>query len=240
MQGIANRIMVLATILLCIYFSWYYMLYGMTMNMEPVATWTTYDIALLFLMWAIMMAGMMLPSAIPVILLVEKISQKRKQHNSNYTPPMFFSLGYILAWASYSLLITLLQWWFHHLALLTPMMDSADATFSYAILIIAGIYQFTPFKQRCLQLCRSPLAVLNSHFKEGKLNAIYLGLHHGSYCVGCCWFLMAILFVSGVMNLTWILLLTIMVMIEKAFPKGEIMSKVFGVMLILLGLSYAL
>ncbi|WOH37235.1 DUF2182 domain-containing protein [Thalassotalea fonticola] len=238
MQNIVNKCLVLMTIGLLIYLSWYYMLYGMTMNMAPVATWSNADIALLFMMWAIMMAGMMLPSALPVILLINKINQQRQQNGASYTPTIFFSLGYLIAWTVYSLAITIVQTWLHHLELLSPMMNSANLKFSAIILIIAGIYQFTPLKQQCLKLCRSPLSLLTGDWQAGIKSAISLGIKHGSYCVGCCWFLMAILFVTGVMNLQWILVLTLVVLVEKAFPKGEIISKYLGGLLILLGLSY--
>lgn len=216
------------------------MIYGMTMNMEPVATWTSADIALLFMMWAIMMAGMMLPSIVPVILLIDKINSNRKRQENTYTPTLFFALGYIIIWTVYSLAITLLQWWLHHLALLSPMMISNSQNFSALILIIAGLYQFSPLKKSCLQLCRSPLSVISKQLMPGSLNAIKFGIKHGQYCVGCCWSLMAILFVTGVMNLHWILLLTLMVIVEKSLPQGELFSKAFGVLLILLGLSYAI
>ncbi|MDG1733224.1 MAG: DUF2182 domain-containing protein [Thalassotalea sp.] len=212
----------------------------MTMNMEPVATWTSADIALLFMMWAIMMAGMMLPSIVPVILLIDKINSNRKRQENTYTPTLFFALGYIIIWTVYSLAITLLQWWLHHLALLSPMMISNSQNFSALILIIAGLYQFSPLKKSCLQLCRSPLSVISKQLMPGSLNAIKFGIKHGQYCVGCCWSLMAILFVTGVMNLHWILLLTLMVIVEKSLPQGELFSKAFGVLLILLGLSYAI
>lgn len=211
------------------------MLYGMTMNMEPVATWSNADIALLFMMWAIMMAGMMLPSALPVILLINKINQQRRQHGTSYTPTIFFSMGYLIAWTIYSLIITFVQTWLHHLELLSPMMDSANSQFSAIILIAAGIYQFTPYKQQCLKLCRSPLSLLTSDWQEGIKGAIRLGLKHGSYCVGCCWFLMAILFVTGVMNLQWILILTLLVLVEKAAPKGDVIGKYLGCLLIIIG-----
>ncbi|MDG2392464.1 MAG: DUF2182 domain-containing protein [Thalassotalea sp.] len=210
------------------------------MNMEPVATWTSADIALLFMMWAIMMAGMMLPSIVPVILLIDKINSNRKRQENTYTPTLFFALGYIIIWTVYSLAITLLQWWLHHLALLSPMMISNSQNFSALILIIAGLYQFSPLKKSCLQLCRSPLSVISKQLMPGSLNAIKFGIKHGQYCVGCCWSLMAILFVTGVMNLHWILLLTLMVIVEKSLPQGELFSKAFGVLLILLGLSYAI
>ncbi|WP_394175832.1 DUF2182 domain-containing protein [Thalassotalea litorea] len=233
-----HRLLIITTLLFVIYLSWHYMLFGMTMNMDPVATWQGSDIFLLFVMWAIMMAGMMLPSAAPVILLIDKINQKRLINRQSYTPTLFFICGYLLAWSSYSILVTLLQWWFHHLALLTPMMDSANHFFSAAILIIAGIYQFTPWKQQCLRFCRSPLAVISKGWQPGITGGLKLGFTHGSYCVGCCWFLMAILFVTGVMNLQWILILTLLVLIEKIAPKGIQFSKLIGAVLIVYGLSY--
>jgi predicted metal-binding membrane protein len=235
LQKIVNKGLILATIGSLIYLSWYYMLYGMTMNMEPVATWSNADIALLFMMWAIMMAGMMLPSALPVILLIDKINQQRLQNGSSYTPTIFFSMGYLIAWAIYSGIITILQTWLHHLELLSPMMDSANSQFSAIILIAAGIYQFTPYKQQCLKLCRSPLSLLTGDWQEGIKGAIRLGLKHGSYCVGCCWFLMAILFVTGVMNLQWILILTLLVLVEKVAPKGDVIGKYLGGLLIIIG-----
>lgn len=214
------------------------MLYDMTMNMEPVASWSVTDVFMLFIMWAIMMAGMMLPSAIPVILLVDKLNLQRISSNKTYTPTIIFTFGYVITWCLYSVVITFLQYFLHHLGLLSAMMDSANVTFSALILIIAGIYQFTPFKQSCLKLCRSPLSMLTNDWQEGFKGALRLGLIHGSYCVGCCWFLMTVLFVSGVMNLKWILILTLVIVVEKVMPKGEIISKYLGLLLIIFGLSY--
>jgi len=117
------------------------------------------------------------------------------------------------------------------------MMVSANDFFSGGLLIIAGLYQWSPLKQRCLQLCRSPLSIITTQWKEGVVGAIKMGVTHGQYCLGCCWFLMAILFVTGVMNLKWILVLTVLVMVEKLVPKGEVVSKFIGAILIILGLS---
>ncbi|WP_228445494.1 DUF2182 domain-containing protein [Thalassotalea sp. HSM 43] len=233
-----NRIYILSAIALLIYLSWYYMFYGMTMNMDPVQTWSSLDIFNLFVMWAIMMAGMMLPSALPVILLIDKVNRQKLQRQQTVTPTLFFALGYLLAWTLYSALITFIQYYLHHLELLTPMMDSGSTLFSGAIFLVAGIYQFSSLKQSCLNYCRSPLTILSNGWRQGTWPAIEMGLKNGAYCVGCCWFLMAILFVSGVMNLTWILLLTIVVIIEKSMPKGDIISKFLGAVLILLGISY--
>ncbi|PKI13295.1 hypothetical protein CXF71_21295 [Colwellia sp. 12G3] len=210
----------------------------MTMNMAPVATWSTSDISLLIIMWAIMMAGMMLPSALPIIMLVESINKKRQANGFSYTPTLFFALGYLITWCFYSLIIALLQFALHHLELLNQMMISNNNIFSASLLIIAGSYQFSSYKQHCLHLCRSPLSLIASEWREGILGALSLGIKHGSYCLGCCWFLMALLFIAGVMNLTWILILTLVVLVEKLAPNGERLSKILGVALIFYGISY--
>ncbi|WP_259649739.1 DUF2182 domain-containing protein [Shewanella sp. c952] len=204
--------------------------------MDPVQQWQLYDIVMLFLMWAIMMAGMMLPSAAPVILLVEKLNQQRKRRHNSYAPSLYFMLGYLLAWSFYSAIITLVQYALHHLSLLNSMMVSANSTFTAILLLIAGVYQFTPLKQACLSQCRSPISFISTQWREGVTGAIWMGFKHGQTCLGCCWFLMALLFATGVMNLKWILLLTLLVMLEKLLPFGEISSRIIGVILIASGL----
>jgi len=231
--------MILITLLVLILASWYYMVFAMTMNMEPAAQWNEIDIAMLFIMWAVMMAGMMLPTVVPVVLLVDRVNHQRKQRRSPYTHTLYFILGYLLVWAFYSFLITLLQWWLHLLAMLSPMMVSANTVFSSLLLIIAGLYQWSPLKLRCLQVCRSPLSIITTQWREGITGAILMGIKHGQFCLGCCWFLMALLFVAGVMNLKWILILTLLVMAEKILPRAEVLSKIIGVVLIGLGLFIA-
>ncbi len=234
-----NSWMIFITVLVLIVASWYYMVFAMTMNMEPVADWNSADIAMLFIMWSVMMAGMMLPTVVPVVLLVDRVNQQRKQKHSPYTHTLYFILGYLLIWAVYSFVITLLQWWLHHLAMLSPMMVSANTLFSSALLIMAGLYQWSSLKQRCLEVCRSPLSIITTEWREGVFGAVLMGIKHGQYCLACCWFLMALLFVTGVMNLKWILILTLLVMAEKILPKAEILSKIIGLMLIILGLYIA-
>jgi len=212
------------------------MFFGMTMNMKAVGLWNESDLLSLFLMWAIMMAGMMLPSAIPVILLVDKLNSQRKVKQVAFTHSLYFIAGYLLAWILYSVLITLIQWGLHSVSILSPMMISSNNIFSSVLLIIAGLYQWSTLKQKCLQLCRTPLNMLTTQWREGISGAITLGFKHGQYCLVCCWFLMALLFVTGVMNLKWILVLTLLVMIEKCLPRGDIISKALGCLLISLGL----
>ncbi len=231
-----SRIFIIVAISLLIFLSWYYMFFGMTMNMKAVGLWNEGDLFSLFLMWAIMMAGMMLPSATPVILLVEKLNFQRKVKQVAYAHSLYFVAGYLLAWVLYSALITLIQWGLHSVSLLSPMMLSRNDVFSGVLLIIAGLYQWSPLKQKCLQLCRTPLNMLTTQWREGINGAITLGFKHGQYCLACCWFLMALLFVTGVMNLKWILVLTLLVMVEKCLPRGDVMSKYIGCLLIVLGI----
>ncbi|SFC62102.1 Predicted metal-binding membrane protein [Pseudoalteromonas denitrificans DSM 6059] len=201
--------------------------------MAPISHWSTLDILLLFIMWSIMMAGMMLPSALPVILLVEKINQNRKIRKAKYSHTLYFVLGYLLSWTLYSFIITLVQYGLHYLSILSPMMISAQKWFTCLLLFSAGVYQWLPIKQRCLKLCRSPLSFIITQWQEGTLNSIKIGFKHGQYCIGCCWVLMALLFVAGVMDLKWILALTVIVLIEKLAPYGAVFSKILGIGLIL-------
>ncbi|GAW96615.1 DUF2182 domain-containing protein [Colwellia marinimaniae] len=224
----------LYTALSIILAAWYYLFFIMTMNMTPVAQWSYLDIIVLFSMWAIMMAGMMLPSALPIMHLIDKINNQRKARNAPYAASFYFIVGYLLAWFGYSLAITLLQWWLHHLALLTPMMNSAQLEFTCLILLITGVYQWLPIKQRCLNHCRSPLGFLTSSWQEGIYGAINMGFSHGQYCLGCCWLLMALLLVFGVMSLPWIIALTLIVALEKLFSYGLLFSKILGALLVFL------
>ncbi|WP_051085230.1 DUF2182 domain-containing protein [Hahella ganghwensis] len=231
---------ILLTVTACILLSWYYLVFEMAMNMSPVLQWDAFDIFMLFVMWAIMMAGMMLPSAIPVIMLVSKMNKQRQTRRAPYTHAFYFIVGYLLVWMLYCAVITFTQYWLHRFSLLTPMMVSAMPGFSALLLIVAGIYQWTGFKQRCLQYCRSPLSLFSTKWKEGITGAINLGFLHGQYCLGCCWVLMALLFVAGVMSLKWILALTILVLIEKIMPMGDQFSRIVGVCLVLLGFGVLL
>lgn len=200
---------------------------GMSMKpMQMAMAWTPGYFALVFSMWAIMMAAMMLPSAAPTILLVDALSRQRPNGKLG---SFLFSLGYLIVWAGFSLLATTLQWRLDISGLLRGDMASSSHYLAAALLIAAGIYQLTPYKQACLEHCRSPAAFLTHHWRHGPLRA---GLHHGVYCLGCCWALMGLLFVGGVMNLLWIAGLAALVLIEKLLPLGGRISQVTGVLLI--------
>jgi len=187
-------------------------------------------------MWAVMMVAMMLPSAAPMILLFAAITRRNRAKGHVMAPTGVFAGGYLVAWAGFSLAATGLQWGFDSLALLSPMMVSTSAVLSGAILIAAGLYQWTPLKHACLAHCRSPLYFLGHHWRKGTGGAFVMGIHHGFYCVGCCWVMMALLFVGGVMNLLLIAAIALVILIEKVAPRGDVVGRVGGVVLVLLGL----
>jgi predicted metal-binding membrane protein len=151
-------------------------------------------------------------------------------------PTAIFLSGYLLVWTGFSGLATLTQWGFHSAALLSPMMVSTSPLLGGIILLVAGLLQWTPLKYACLTHCRSPLSFLMTDWREGYRGALIMGLRHGSYCTGCCWFLMALLFVAGVMNLLWVATITAFVLIEKIAPRGEVVGRLGGVVLVIAGL----
>ena len=207
--------------------------------MPRMVGWGAADVALVFLMWAMMMAAMMLPSALPAILLVAKVSSAmtRQQRDGVGLAGAFVS-GYLLAWIGFSLVATLVQWAMLEHALLTPMMQSAKQGLSAAILITAGLYQFTPLKNACLRECRSPLGLVMEVVAAPR-SALSIGFRHGLYCVGCCWALMGLLFVTGVMNLLWVIIIAVYVGLEKLLPSTAWLSRGAGVLLFIAGIWLA-
>jgi predicted metal-binding membrane protein len=210
-------------------------------RMDGIAAWmmqTTWDaryVLLIFLMWAAMMVAMMLPSALPTILIFHRAARNDPKVGSPSGRMFAFAAGYMLAWSGFSVGATLLQWGLAEAALLSPMMVSVSPWMGGAILIAAGIYQWTPLKYACLRNCRSPLAFLMEHWRPGTLGALRLGLRHGLSCVGCCWALMLLLFVGGVMNLLWIGAITAFVLMEKLAPSGAQGGRLSGLALLLAG-----
>ena len=199
--------------------------------------WTPAHFLLMFAMWTVMMTGMMTPSVAPMILIYEQVARQAKTLGQRFVPAGWFASGYLLAWSGFALIATLAQWQLERLALVTPAMQSASNIFGGAVLIAAGIYQWTPLKRACLMQCRAPLAFVQRHggFKPGIGGSLRLGALHGLTCIGCCAALMALLFVGGVMNLAWIAGIAIFVLIEKAVPGGEIISRSAGLAAIVAG-----
>ena len=198
--------------------------------------WDARFVLLLWAMWAVMMAGMMLPSASPMLLLYAKVASRTA--GVQRPIPLVYAAagGYLLVWAGFSAAATLLQRLFSALLLITPMMEMSSPKAGGALLCLAGVYQLTPWKSACLGVCRSPLAFLMQHWRAGATGAFVLGLRHGLYCLGCCWALMLLLFVGGVMNLWTIVALTLFVLVEKLAPFGEHSSRLAGVGLVAVGL----
>lgn len=204
-------------------------------NARPIP-WTAGDFALMVLMWSVMMVGMMLPGATPMILLFAMINREKREAGYPFVPTGAFALGYAGAWTAFSLFATILQWALHSAALLSPMLVSTSAVLAGALFIAAGAYQLTPLKHACLKNCRSPVHFIMTRWRSGAGGALRMGLEHGAYCVGCCWFLMGLLFVLGVMNLLWVAALTILVLVEKAAPHGEWTARISGVAMLAAGL----
>ena len=195
------------------------------MEMEP-------DFAFLAAMWSIMMIAMMLPSAAPMILLFGAASGNA-QSRIPFLATLIFAAAYLAVWGLFSLVAAGLQWWIE-LRVEPVMVQGLSSTWASALLLFgAGAYQFTPLKDACLRQCQSPLGFLMSRWRPGWRGAFVIGLQHGIYCVGCCWMLMALLFVGGVMNLWWVVGIALYVFLEKVVPAGPWLSRVLGAALIL-------
>ncbi len=208
---------------------------GMAVMQMP--SWTAQYFLMMFLMWAIMMIGMMLPSVTPTVLIYAAVARKSARQGTPVAPTSAFVTGYIAIWIGFSSLATLAQMGLDRAGLLSPMMVSQSTGLGAGLLIIAGIYQWLPLKDNCLHQCRSPVDFISNYWQTGTLGAFKMGLSHGGYCFGCCWALMALLFVGGVMNLLWIAGITVFVLLEKVLPLGDRGGRVSGVLMILTGIA---
>lgn len=205
------------------------------MSMPAMNAWGAIDLLLLFLMWATMMVAMMLPSAAPMILLVATVHRRRRERGSPAAPTAIFAAGYLMVWTGFSAAAALAQVGLHGAALLSPAMASTSPVFGGVVLIAAGAYQWLPVKAACLSRCRSPLGFLGSEWREGSAGAVVMGLRHGLFCLGCCWALMALLFVAGVMNLLWVAAIAGLVLVEKVARAGPWVGKLAGLALVAWG-----
>ncbi len=205
------------------------------MAMPAMMAWSAADFVFMLVMWAVMMFAMMLPSVTPTVLLFDRVRGKRVETGRPHASTAAFVSGYLLAWVGFSLLATLANWGLHSGGAMISMMGKVAPVTGGLLLIAAGVFQWTPLKNACLDHCRSPMSFLMHHWREGTRGAAVMGLHHGVYCLGCCWMLMVLLFVLGVMNLPWVAVLTIVVLAEKTLPRGEVLSRVLGLVLIIWG-----
>ena len=251
-----DRQVVLVGLILITGLAWVY-LYYLTMQMDIVpmeladtsatanpisamvklAPWTPTDALFMFLMWAIMMMGMMIPSVTPMVLLYARVVRKNTKEVATFVPTGAFFAGYIVIWISFSAVATGLQWGLEQAALLSPMMVSTSSVFAGIVLIGTAVYQWTPYKDACLARCRSPVWFLSTYWRNGAGGAFRMGLSHGSYCLGCCWSLMLLLFVGGVMNLLCVAAITAFVLIEKVIPRGRDIGRAGSVLLGLTGVA---
>jgi predicted metal-binding membrane protein len=184
----------------------------------------------MFLMWWVMMAGMMLPSALPMTLTFATVNRRRRELGTPYVSTAVFVAGYLLAWGAFSLVAAAVQW-----ALEQTGMSLSSALAGGLVFVAAGLYQLTPLKHACLRRCRSPLAFVLEHWHDGTAGALRMGAVHGAYCLGCCALLMALLFVGGVMNLLWAATIAAWVLLEKVLPRGEALARIAGVAAIACG-----
>jgi predicted metal-binding membrane protein len=205
------------------------------MVMLDTQEWGVNTILLLFVMWSVMMVAMMVPSAAPMILSFLTVNQRRSATARPLVPVGLFVLGYLMLWTAYSAVATLAEWGLHQATLLSTSMAATSRTLNGGLLIAAGVFQLTPLKRACLKGCRSPLSFLMSEWREGMAGAFVMGLRHGAYCLGCCWILMALLFVAGVMNLFWVAVIALLVMAEKILARGELLGHVAGIALMTIG-----
>ncbi|MCC7417408.1 MAG: DUF2182 domain-containing protein [Acidobacteria bacterium] len=215
---------------------------GVRMAMAPAAVpWSGLDFAMMFVMWAVMMIGMMTPSAAPLILLYARVGRQAVSDGRPFAATGWFAGGYLSAWVLFALAATVAQLVLERAALLTPGMAAASDLFGAAVLIAAGLYQWSRLKDTCLVHCQSPLSFLQHHggFRRDAAGSFGLGLSHGAYCLGCCWALMLLLFVGGVMNLAWIAGLSILVLVEKLASRGRLVARAAGVAFIVAGLRLA-
>src|SRR5271169_189677 len=204
---------------------------GQGLMMPASAPWKPIEFGYVFAMWVVMMIGMMTPSVAPMILIYARVGRQAASEGKPFAASGWFAAGYLLAWTAFSLAATTMQWALERAALLTPMMGSASNILGAVVLILAGLYQWTPLKEACLSYCRSPLTFVMRHggFRAEPAGAVALGFRHGLYCIGCCWALMALLFVGGVMNLSWIAALAILVLLEKVLPFGRLVARLAGI-----------
>jgi predicted metal-binding membrane protein len=236
-----DRAIVVIGVTLIAVIGWAYLFYEgwamqhmdlVAMAMPSTGPWGLMDLLMIFAMWAVMMVAMMVPSTTPMLLTFATVVRSRRAKGRAFAALWLFLAGYLVLWTAFSLAATLGQWGLHSLALISPMMVGTSPVLGSVLLILAGTYQWTPFKQACLRHCQTPLQFLLTYWQDGPVGAFLVGLRHGAYCLGCCWLLMAVLFAVGVMNLTWIAALSVFVLLEKIIPKGMWAARVAGLILI--------
>ncbi len=247
-----ERLILLAGIGAIVALAWAWLLSGAGMQMSALemtamaamdgwlmqpALWSPAYALLVFSMWWVMMLAMMLPGAVPMLLLFARVNRKDRLAGPALTPTLLFACGYLIVWGGFSVAATALQWGLESVRAMSPMLVTTRPGLGAAILLAAGLWQLTPLKAMCLRHCQTPIGFLVGHWRAGLGGALRMGLAHGGYCLGCCWFLMALLFFGGVMNLYWIVGLSVYVLLEKTWRHGQLVARLSGVGLIGWGLA---
>jgi predicted metal-binding membrane protein len=243
-----DRLIVAAGLLLVTVAAWFWTLAGAGMRMPAeggmagmgeamrsattaVAPWSPAHAVLMALMWWVMMVAMMVPSATPLVLLFAAVQRRRRPGERPYPTVGLLVAGYLAVWGLFGLAATLLQWWLERSSLLSPATMAVGPVLAGLILLAAGLYQLTPLKQACLRHCRAPLAFVTAHWRPGAAGAWRMGALHGAWCLGCCWFLMGLLFVGGIMNPLWIGGVALYILFEKLMPHGHWLRRASGLAL---------
>jgi predicted metal-binding membrane protein len=244
-----DRALIMASLIGVSTVSWLYLVH-LARQMQPMARmpnmvaavmspmrvpWSATDFLLMLVMWSVMMVGMMLPSASPIILTFATVNRRKRERGLPFLPTFAFTAGYLLVWGAFGLAATLAQWEMERSALMLASMKTGSAILAGILCFAAGFYQWTPLKRACLANCRSPLDFVINRWHDGRLGALRMGIEHGAYCLGCCAVIMALLFVSGVMNLLWVAAIAVLVFVEKLLPAGERIARGSGVLMIAFG-----
>lgn len=239
-----DRYLVLAGMVVISLLAWFYMVdaampdhqsHGQTMAMATTGTWDAGLLLLSALMWSIMMIAMMLPSATPMVLSFIRLQLKRQSQRQAVGLTWLFIAGYLIAWTLFSLAAALTQWALHGLGQMSSAMGSVDPLLAGGFLIGAGLFQWSGLKNACLAKCRSPLNFLLNEWRGGGTGDLIMGLHHGAFCIGCCWMLMLLMLVGGVMNLLWMAAITFYVLAEKLVLKMQQWVRITGILLVAAG-----
>lgn len=228
--------------MLTMLFGWFFLVWAVADMHHPLAQlmmpmdaeWSMVNYLAVFLMWSAMMMAMMLPAAAPMVLTFFNLCRQKHQADRGWV----FVAAYLVIWAAFSVGATALQWALQTANLITPMMASNSVWLTGILLLVAGVVQFSPLKQVCLRYCRTPMGFLLTEWRDGVGGAWQMGFKHGLYCLGCCWALMTLLFVAGVMNLAWVAALTAAVIVEKLHPSGVVIGKLLGALLIAMGIVH--
>lgn len=238
-----ERVLLVGSMTLLVVLAWSYLVIlntqmsaaSMDGSMPDMLPWTISNYLLTFVMWVVMMIGMMTPSAAPMLIMFNQLNQARFGSKQALWRTALFLAGYLVVWIGLSVLAVLTQGVLHHAALLNDQVATTSPILGGALLIVAGIYQFTPLKNTCLKHCRTPLGFFMTSWREGLRGAIQMGVSHGIYCLGCCALLMVLLFIGGVMNLLLVAAIAVYILIEKVAPIGLVLSRAMGVALMLWG-----